>query len=533
MNPAGYYSHCLLYRRSLVWVRTLEAFYTKGRSVANTAATLTACVRAESVSRVLSTPIYGQLHLCLFRSLVGRKTLVNPEPRLSSLCTAFPQHNMLQHQTPFDEDDRPAIAIPPPTSSRSHQRSRTAADLPTLHTRTASASPTRFSTFLPSLRSSRTNSPERAVKDANEFDVDAHQPTSRQRPAGVTHLASWFEGSSDPVNISLVPSPKKEKADPLQDAENMDKMFSASTESVDTFTKRPQSRPAASANGSRFSFFRKASQVQLSTPTDVDELSSLDIRDNLFPAGPPDEFSPAAFKNLQLNAEGLLRRFQSSHIDQQTTLRSLTTTKQSQADDLEACQTRNEHLKLQLVEMAERGAEQERLIAALRTELAIAHGRPSGATPDTSIRKVSAHSVDSSRGGPFRRNRSSNISTFSAESDESSNISVFSHADADDSTDSPGTSLAASPIMKHAKLHYTSVHHSPPTTVVTHREHERTVIVPIEVPECQKCHGVRATEAWDVVATMKAESQALKKRIGELEGTNDEVLDLIDGLRIS
>ena len=366
------------------------------------------------------------------------------------------------------------------------------------------------------------------MEDANEFDVDAHEPTSRQRPGGVKHLASWFEGSSDPVNITLVPSPKKEKADPLQDTANTDNMFSASTESVDTLTKRPQSRPAASAGASRFSFFRKASQVHLSTPTNADELSTLDIRDTLFPGGPPDEFSPAAFKNLQLNAEGLLRCFQSSHIEQQTNLKYLATVRQCQADDLEACQTRNEHLKIQLVEMAERGAEQERLIAALRAELAVAHGRPSYETQETSIRKVSAHSIDPSR-GPFRRNRSSNISTLSAESDESSNISVFSHAD---SMDSPGTSLAASPVMKHANLHYTNIqHHSP--TVVTHREHERTVIEPIQVPECQKCHGVRATEAWDVVAMMKVESKALKQRIGELEGANDEVLGLIDGLRIA
>ena len=366
------------------------------------------------------------------------------------------------------------------------------------------------------------------MKDANEFDVDAHEPTSRQRPGGVKHLASWFEGSSDPVNITLVPSPKKEKADPLQNVGTMDKIFSASNESVDNLTKRPQSRRAASANGSRFSFFRKASQVQLPTCSDADELSTMDIRDSLFPAGPPDEFSPAAFKNLQLNAEGTLRRFQTSHIEQQNALKSMTVTRQCQTDDLEACQTRNEHLKLQLVEMAERTAEQERLITALRAELANTHGRPSGETQDVSIRKVSANSVDRSR-GPFRRDRSSNISTLSAESDESSNISVFSHAD---SMDSPGTSIAASPVMKHANLHYTNVqHHSP--TVVTHREHERTVIVPVEVPECQKCHGVKANEAWDIMAMMKAESQALKQRIGELEGANDEVLGLIDGLRIS
>ena len=436
-----------------------------------------------------------------------------------------------QNLTPFDENDQPAIAIPPPTSSRGHQRSRTTVDLPRLHTRSASQSPTRFSTFLPSLRSSasRNPSPERAVKEASEFDVDTEPTLKPRQGAAVKNLASWFEGASDPVNISLVPSPKKEKADPLQNTDNMSQLFSASNESVDTFTKRPQSRPQTSTGpaSSRFSFFRKPSQIQLPLVTDGDELSTLDIRDTLFPAGPPDEFSPAAFKNLQLNAEGTLRRFQAAHIEQQKSIKSLSSVKHTQADDLEASQTRNEHLKLQLGEMAERTAEQERLIAALRAELAFSHGRQSSETHDMSIRKVSANSIIPSR-GPFRRNRSSNISNLSTESDESSNISVFSSAD---SMDSPGTSIAASPVMKHANLHYTNIQHNSPT-VVTHREHERTVVVPVEVEECQKCHGVKASEAWDVIAMMKAESSGLKQRIGELEGANDEVLGLIDGLRI-
>ena len=426
---------------------------------------------------------------------------------------------MLQYQTPFNENERPTIAIPPPTSSKGHQRSRTTVELPPLHTRTASVSPTRFSTFLPSLRSaSRTPSPERvSVKEAAEFDVGAQEPS--QRPRGVKNLASWFEGSSEPVNITLVPSPKKERPDPIpiQEAETTEKMFSASNDSLDNLTKRPQSSRTATSNApSRFSFFRKASQIHSPTQ-DGDELSTLDIRETLFPSGPPDEFSPAAFKNLQLNAEGTLRRFQISHIDQQRIVKSLSATKQSQADDLEASDTRNEHLMLQLEEMAEKATEQERLIAALRAELNVAYNHPSQQTQDMSIRKVSCNSE-----ARTKRDRSSNISNLSASSDESSNISVFSHAD---SLDSPGTSVAASPIMKHARLHYTNVQHQSPTN-----HHQHNAVIPVH--ECQKCHGVKASEAWDVVTMMKAESQALKQRISDLEGANDEALSFLDGLNV-
>lgn len=439
-----------------------------------------------------------------------------------------------QQTTLFDSEDNPTIAIPPPTSTRQrlHKRSRTTVDLPPLHTRSQSASPTRLSTFLPSLRSaSRTTSPERnAVKNAAEFDVDTHDSGPKARP-GVKSLASWFDGSSDPVSISFVPSPDKEKPDPVQNSEVMSPMTSPSIDSIDNLTKRPQSRPATSAGGSRFSFFRKASTVQSPTLTDDNELSALDIRDTLFPNGIPDEFSPAAFKNLQLNAEGTLRRFQSAHIDQQRTIRSLNATKTSQADDLEASQTRNEHLKLQLIELAERACEQDRLIVALRTELdhASSPHRTSSDTNDISIRKVSSSSIPQAS-GPYRRNRSSNISSLSAESDDRSSIvSIFSAAD---SMESPCTSVAASPIMKHPSLHNTNLHSTNVyQTSVQHQVAKHAAVLAVE--ECSNCQGVKAGEAWSVVEMMKAESKALKERITELEGANDEVLGLIAALNMN
>jgi hypothetical protein len=165
--------------------------------------------------------------------------------------------------------------------------------------------------------------------------------------------------------------------------------------------------------------------------------------------------------------------------------------------------------------MAEKAAEQERLVTALRAELSSTHDRHPHDTHDMSIRKVTQNSVPH---GPFRRNRSSDISCLSAESDDSSIMSVFSGAD---SMDSPGTSIAASPVMKHATMHH-ATHFQP--------SHQHSVVVPIH--ECQKCHGVKANEAWDVVTMMKAESQALKQRISELEVANDEALSFLDALKV-
>jgi hypothetical protein len=417
---------------------------------------------------------------------------------------------------PFDENDGPAIRLPPPTSGSSHRRSRTTVDLPPLFARTPSSSPTRLSTFLPSLRSpSRNNSPERvSIREAAEFDVDGTRPTIQKHKssASVAKLASWFDGASEPVNITLVPSPRKERPDPLQDEAQANTMFSASNEEMDTLTKRPLRPATASGQASRFSFFRKASQVQLA-PTDQDELAQMDIRDALFPMGQPDEFSPAAFKNLQLNAEGALRRFQHAHLEQRKALKSVTAAKSVQADELEAAQTRSEHLKLQLVEFAERAAEQDRLIAALRAELDVSRPHCPIELPQSSIRKVSQTTMPK-----WRRNRSSDIS--SADSEGSDAVSIFSEPMS--AMDSPGTSVAASPVLKQAVVCQPRLQHS---------SGYQAAIIP--VPECQKCHGLRSNEAWDVVSMMKAESQALKERITELEGAQDDALDFLNGLKIT
>jgi hypothetical protein len=427
-------------------------------------------------------------------------------------------------------ENGPAITLPPPLAVEGHRRSRSTAELPPLFTRSSSSSPTRLSTFLPSLRSpSRTASPERVTPaEAAEYEVEEQETSQRPKTSGVAKsLASWFDGASDPVNIGLVPSPKKEKDNPLQSEATTDTMFSNSTESVDTLTKRP-ARPSSQApsatSATRFSFFRKQSTTPTLTQTEIDQLGTIDIRDALFPQGPADELSPAAFKNLQLNAEGTLRKFQTAHLEQQKQIRKLNITNTSQADDLEASQVRSEHLKLQLVEMAERASEQERLITALRNELAAIHNPNSDAELElaqSSVRKVPSLDISATyQTARSKRNRVSDISSADS-SEQSDRYSIFS---ADPRlADSPGTSVAPSPVMKHASMHFATVSPAIP-------QHEHSAVSVIPVTECQKCHNVRANEAWDVITMMKLESQALKDRIEELEGANDQALDLLGGL---
>lgn len=421
-------------------------------------------------------------------------------------------------QLPFDLGNPSSISLPPPAPIRGHQRSRTAADLPPLFVPRDSSSPTRSSTFLPFLRpqSTRSLSPERAsVADTVESAGSARESVTRKRPGGtVERLASWFDGASDPVNITLVPTPRKEKLDPVLEAGNMESLFSASQESLDNLTRRPQKKPSLpgypTSNPSRFSFFRK-STVSLSPDTiEGDELTQLDIQQALFPHGHPDEFSPAALKNLQLNADGTIRRFQQAYIDQQTSLKAVTSARNVLADDLEAAQTRNEHLKMQLKDMAERAAEQEKTVEDLRAQFAIQKpSLESRQSQQHSIRMVpqdGAGEIDSTR-TRYRRNRSSDVSSCGESelgSDVSSVISIFSEA------------LSAAP------SHATSIS-SPVLTPMAHRD------------ECSKCHGHggHATEAWDVVNMMKMESTALKQRISQLENAQDDALDFLSGLKLT
>jgi hypothetical protein len=403
---------------------------------------------------------------------------------------------------PFDFDENSPLSLPPPPATRGHQRARTAVDLPPLFTRAQSTSPTRSSAFS-FLRpgSTRSLSPERVTPaEADEYAVQepAQQALTKRRSGG---LAAWFEGSSAPVNIGLV-SPQKERLDPVEETEQSEEMFSQSQNPVDNLTARPSRRPVLAGPNtstmSKFNIFRRSTTSLVASPEDIERLAELSVDETLFPHGRPDEYSPAAFKNLQMNAEGTIRRMQAAVREQRQSLRTITSTKNVQADELEAAETRNEHLKMQLEEMAARALEQEQMITEMRAQLA-GRGTVSSESSPTGIRMVSQEDDQDPRSN-YRRNRCSNASTLSESSSElSSVVSVFSD----------GASIAPS--------HATSV--DPADAAIR--------------MDCARCHGVRASDAWDVISVMKAESAALKQRIAVLETAHDDAMDFINGLKLS
>jgi len=319
----------------------------------------------------------------------------------------------------------------------------------------------------------------------------------------------------------------------------METMFSGSREGsleAASITKVAPQRPImqiANNSTSKFSFFRKAPATPVNPHQE--DLESQSIRDTLFPDGVPDEFTPVEYKNLQQNAEAALKTFQQAYRESMLAMRRAVVEKNIQADELEASHTRNEHLKAQLLDMADRAAEQEKLISSLQAEN---EQMKANETALRSIRIINDHTsadasdtfTDPGTRIPPRRNRSSGASYTesinSASSDLSNSASIFSHdANNDASNRSPGTSVGyPSPMVKHARLVTPNIQQH------SQAEHLRsmTTNVMVAVPDCQKCHGLRSSnEAWDVLGVIKAESVALKERIQELEKANESAMDLL------
>jgi hypothetical protein len=453
------------------------------------------------------------------------------------------------HSIHFEHEIQ-SITLPPAASSagpRLHQRSRTAVDLPPLFTEDTPKLSPKSSGFFPFLKHSRNRSlsPERvSPKEAAEFEIDAKNSRESSGtftpPGKSTRLSSWFNGTSDPVNITLIPSPTKEKSHSALESTDM-WTASVASNSMESLTQRTplstqkrssllNSSSATAPSASRFGFFRKASQLPEKHGTDFgDELANLHVEAALYPAGRPD-FSPAALKNLQVNAEGTLARFQKAYQENLRALRAVTSEKLVQADELEAAQTRNEHLKLQLTEMAERAVEQEKAILSLQQELEAERLRrqDEDEARKQSIRLVPGEplaSYDNVGDSALPRRRTNRVSEASSlnpsESGSSSADSVFSEASP--GPYSPATSAGASPVLKHVSLFAMN------NTQSLHTGSARSQPEP---SECKRCR-VSPSEAWAVVDVVQLESRALKRRIAELESAQQDALDFLSGLGVA
>ena len=336
-------------------------------------------------------------------------------------------------------------------------------------------------------------------------------------------ISSWFQGESQPIKVGLVPSPAKEKANPLDPTST-----TMSTRPTGVLHRKSTSQ-VLPAMASRFSFFNSKASLPKISPSNsnqYDELADIDINAALFPGGAPEAFSPAAFKNLQQQAEGALTRLQAAYRERATAFKDMAAEKEALSEETQGAETRARHLKMQLDAMAEQLAEQDRAMMNMVDELA---REKLARREEEEARKRSVRLVEQDFTPPRvprSRPRRSTLSDSGFESeDDSSAESVFSRRDG---TQSPTMSMSSVSTESSPEiLHSRDIVQSP--TQAARLRIPPNATKPVQQP-CANCHGIRASDAWLVVSVLKEENQALKKRVGELEGALDGCLDVVGRL---
>lgn len=319
------------------------------------------------------------------------------------------------------------------------------------------------------------------------------------------------------------------------------------------------SSPTAS---SRFAFFASSLTAlkggrSVSNPIAVpqdDELMQMDIEGALYPAGAQgngDTFSPAAYKNLQMTATGLLHRFQSAYQQRTIEYQELKAERGAQNEEKDEVETRMHHLRIQLEDMASKAAEQEAAMQSLLEELAMekklrveerqARERSVLGSDELTPSEDLGVEEDQNR-RQWRRSVCTSKSDMSFETDEESveGASVFSRSRSPTiATTMTELSSVDTPPLPQIK---TPTSPTPrPTTRNTQPQMNTfqklfkgiagdASAEPRGASSCRNCSGQDASVAWDTVTLLKDENKGLKERVGELETAVEGALDVVNGL---
>lgn len=399
-------------------------------------------------------------------------------------------------------------------------------------------------------------------------------------------LSSWFTGSSAPVTVGV----------PIMEPDTRTSRDASPQRPAARLQKRPTepASPPRTNTGGMFGFFAPKSPsksqqtVQIPAELNDDEFLTLDVTAALFPNGEPsaqDPFSPAAFKNLLMNAEGLLLKLQTAYKLRTLSLHELSAEKEAMSEELEEAETRAKCLKSQLDDMAHQMSIKDSSIAELAAELAaekqaraeeklareqsialvkaraerdVKRGSNSNISIDTT-----GEDLDISGSGVGRRRMkrisgdSSSLSTDGESGSEFEADSVFSRSRSPTFTmssvsvagtiDSTPEIMQASfarvvpnpgqnpgrPKMRQQRSTFQKILSGMGSTAVEAEvERERDPYEGIGMGEegCSNCRGKDASVAWDTVGLMRAENKGLKERVGSLEAAVEGALDLCNGL---
>ena len=287
---------------------------------------------------------------------------------------------------------------------------------------------------------------------------------------------------------------------------------------------------------------------------------NLDIDSALFPQGAADgqAFSPAAYKNLQQTATGLLQRYQTAYQQRTIAYFEVKAERGADADEKEEAHTRMHHLKMQLEDMARKAAEQEAAMQSLMEELnrekklRIEDAQQARAKASASLSEGSSVSEDLSaeedqQRRRWRRSVGVARSEVSFDTDEESveGASVFSRSRSptiattitDISASEAPVPQIKTPVLgppRTPKMASSSATTSQPQ-MNTFQKLFKGISGDTSghaklATSCQNCEGQDASIAWDTVNLLKDENRGLKDRVGELETAVEGALDAVNGI---
>ncbi|KAI4185858.1 MAG: hypothetical protein L6R41_003872 [Letrouitia leprolyta] len=308
-----------------------------------------------------------------------------------------------------------------------------------------------------------------------------HQPTStvpttRDLPPLITHDLKPAQSSQRPSNkiadwFSGESQPITFSIIPSPTQEQPD---STKVMPPDSSTEKSRKPPLTS----RFSLFSTKSSPPKPPLTTHDEWHDLDIKSTLNPPN-ADPFSPSSFKNLQQNAEGLLLKLQAAYKERCEALHDVLAEKEAQTEELEGAETRTRHLKIQLDDMTVKLQEQDKAMMDLVDQLA----------QEKEARRIESQPEN------IWKSRTSTASEMSMDSEA-------------DSLFSPAMSISSVSTFNSPEILQTP----------TRKRPERVEVSPTN------------SEAWNLVRILQLENTSLKNRLGCLENTVDDCLDMVNGL---
>lgn len=279
---------------------------------------------------------------------------------------------------------------------------------------------------------------------------------------------------------------------------------------------------------------------------------NLDIESALFPGGYPTDksaFSPAAFKNLQMNATGLLNKFQIAYQQRTIDYQELRAERDAQDEEKGEVETRIHHLKMQLEDMAQKAAEREENMASLLQELALEKRARAEeqATREKCVVSSGTSTVSEDLGvdedrqrskGNWRKSTATAKSDLSLDTDEDSidEASIFSRSRSPTlATTISETSPVSTPTPQQKPVMLEPPRPSRSSTPQLSTFQKLFKSYPPEMPleptsSCRNCQGQDTSVAWDTVNLLKDENKGLKTRVEELETAVESALDVVNGI---